>query len=264
MSEDTDLITTLARTITEKSKRENPTPSLYPAQVTGFSTAVGTQNLTASVQIAGDTSGNTVQASILCDDSIAVGDMVMVQFDPPAGAYVVARVNSQINDRARLLKVTNQVFPSVGAYANVVWDGNNVDGRIATNNTVVNIQVPSLYQIDYCINTIPNSGTAAGGQLDGLSAARVVITPPSGAQQFTMYQFVALNQVTPFGGVLHWVPFTQGSAVFLPAGSTVALQFFSGWRINAVAVSANVQGATTPSYFSVTSIGGRYVAESAY
>lgn len=87
-SDDVEFAAVLARAITDKVKAEYPTSKLVPARVLDYGTDPGIKGVYARVHVVGDPPDRSLQVPVLVSSPLSKGDMVMVMFDPPEGAYV--------------------------------------------------------------------------------------------------------------------------------------------------------------------------------
>lgn len=87
-NDDLAVAAALARGITDKAAKENRTGQLLPATVVNYGTAQGFTGSYAEVHIVGDPVERILQVPVLVPAPLSAGDMVMVMFDPPEGAYV--------------------------------------------------------------------------------------------------------------------------------------------------------------------------------
>lgn len=102
MADDNAFVSALARAITEKSQRENRQSQIVPATLVSYTSNPNTPGGFAEVHLPGDPETVSRQMPVVTARSLMVGDSVLVQYDPPDGAYVVAAVNEGIMDTVRV------------------------------------------------------------------------------------------------------------------------------------------------------------------
>lgn len=83
----------LARAILAKLQRDQRVPSVLPATVVGLSDDASDQPIPlAQVEVDGNPSGMINTVPIATAGKLAIGQRVLVHFDPPAGAYIIGTI----------------------------------------------------------------------------------------------------------------------------------------------------------------------------
>lgn len=90
--DDADFAGVLARAVTDKVKSEHPQGKLIPGTVVSYGVSDEFAGAFAVVHMVGDPPNRTLQVPVLAAHALTPGEMVMVYFDPPEGAYVLSSV----------------------------------------------------------------------------------------------------------------------------------------------------------------------------
>lgn len=249
MNDDADVVSTLARSITNKVKHENPSAFLLPGRVVNAPTTPGV----VSVQIAGDPDGSSRDITNLIHDSLGSNDVIMVLFDPPEGAYAIARVDAPLVDSATLRRNTDCTPFNVPYNTQTVIPmcvADHEQGRVTadTASSSITVEISSLYliqaQLTWAVNSVTSIGFEFQLQVRDDNNKILILVPRT-----TQYSGAA----TPVKDTL------VGTSIrYLTSGTVLNLQAFSNMTVNGANASIPLQD-SNDNFLSVTSLGGQYV-----